>query len=138
MRLAAIESGPLDRDELASAVSGPGSGAVVVFSGDVRNVDHGRSVARLEYEGHPSAGAVLAEVVSRVAAAAGPDVVVAAAHRVGPLAIGEAALVVAVGAEHRGAAFDVCSSLVDEIKRCLPIWKLQVFVDGTSEWENCA
>ena len=59
---------------------------------------------------------------------------VAAVHRVGDLAVGDAAVVVAVACRHRGQAFDLCERLVDEIKHRIPIWKHQVFVDGTDEW----
>jgi len=58
-------------------------------------------------------------------------------HRVGTLAIGDVALVAAVSTAHRQEAFAVCSRLVDEVKHRLPIWKRQVFTDGTDEWVNC-
>jgi len=79
---------------------------------------------------------VLAEVVREFAALDGV-VAVAAAHRVGPLEIGDIALVAAVSTPHRREAFDVCGRLVDEIKHRLPVWKRQVFADGTEEWVNC-
>ena len=58
----------------------------------------------------------------------------AATHRIGTLAIGDAALVAAVAAEHRGAAFETCAKLVDTVKARLPVWKHQFFADGTDEW----
>ena len=124
-------------DELSGSVASHVAGAVVTFSGDVRDNDHGRQVASLEYEAHPSAEALLQKVAAEVAAR--HDVVaVAVAHRHGPIAIGESALVAAVSAKHRKAAFDACSELVDEVKAQIPIWKHQVFTDGTDEWVNCA
>ena len=63
---------------------------------------------------------------------------VAVANRHGDIAIGEAALIAAVSAKHRKAAFDACTALVDEVKAQIPIWKHQVFADGTDEWVNCA
>ena len=70
--------------------------------------------------------------------AADPDVfAVAVSHRVGVLAIGDVALVAAVSTAHRAAAFAACARLVDEAKARLPIWKRQVFTDGTDEWVNC-
>jgi molybdopterin synthase catalytic subunit len=94
-------------------------------------------VVELEYSAHPSAASVLAEVVAEVAAQSAGTRAVAASHRIGVLRIGEAALVAAVSADHREAAFAACAQLVDTIKERLPVWKRQVFVDGTDEWVNC-
>jgi molybdopterin synthase catalytic subunit len=123
--------------EMAAAVATQVAGAVVTFSGDVRDNDHGRSVASLEYEAHPSAEALLKKVAAEVAAKH-EVLAVAVAHRHGPIAIGESALVAAVSAKHRKAAFEACEELVDEVKAQIPIWKHQVFTDGTDEWVNCA
>jgi molybdopterin synthase catalytic subunit len=123
--------------DVEALVADRSAGAVVAFSGDVRDHDHGRPVDRLEYEGHPTAGAVLAAVAREVAAR--HDVIaIAVLHRVGPLRIGESALVAAVSAAHRQEAFAACADLVDETKHRLPVWKHQVFSDGTDEWVNCA
>jgi molybdopterin synthase catalytic subunit len=118
------------------AVADPRAGAVVSFQGVVRDHDGGREVVLLEYEGHPSAADVLREVAAEIAA--DPDVyAVAVSHRVGALKIGDVALVAAVSTAHRAAAFAACARLVDEAKARLPIWKRQVFGDGTEEWVNC-
>ena len=124
-------------DELAAAVSSQVAGAIVTFSGDVRDNDHGRSVASLEYEAHPTAEALLQKVADEISVKY-ELVALAVAHRHGPIAIGESALVAAVSAKHRKAAFDACAELVDEVKAQIPIWKHQVFTDGTDEWVNCA
>jgi len=117
-------------------VARPEAGAVVSFAGVVRDHDGGRGVVELEYEGHPSAEAVLAEVAAEIAA--DPAVyAVAVSHRVGKLEIGEVALAAAVSTAHRAAAFAACARLVEEVKARLPIWKRQVFADGTEEWVNC-
>jgi molybdopterin synthase catalytic subunit len=58
-------------------------------------------------------------------------------HRVGPLEIGEAALVVAVAGAHRAEAFATAMELVDQVKRRVPVWKRQIFSDGTDEWVDC-
>ncbi|MFV2112150.1 molybdenum cofactor biosynthesis protein MoaE [Micromonospora sp. LOL_025] len=127
---------PLDLAAHEAAVADRRAGAVVSFQGVVRDHDHGRVVTSLEYEGHPSADRILREVAAEIAA--DPDVyAVAVSHRVGPLAIGDAALVAAVSTAHRAAAFAACARLVDEVKARLPIWKRQVFADGTEEWVNC-
>ena len=114
------------------------AGAVVGFAGVVRNHDGGREVVRLEYSAHPHAEQVLFEAVAEVAADAPGVRAIAASHRIGPLQIGDAALVVAVAADHRAAAFRTCARLVDTVKERLPVWKHQFFVDGTDEWVNSA
>jgi molybdopterin synthase catalytic subunit len=119
-----------------AAVAHPSAGAVVVFQGAVRDHDHGRGVTKLEYEGHPHALRVLREVAEEIAA--DPDVLaVAVSHRVGPLEIGDVAIVAAVSTAHRHEAFTLCARLVDEAKARLPIWKRQLFDDGSDEWVNC-
>jgi molybdopterin synthase catalytic subunit len=133
---ATVSDQPLSVEEHAKLVEHAAAGAVVTFAGVVRDHDHGRSVRELEYVGHPTAGAVVAEVVADVVARFEGVRAVAVSHRVGPLAIGDVALACAVSAEHRAEAFAVCSELVDEVKRRLPVWKRQVFADGTDEWVN--
>ncbi len=133
---AEISDAELDLAAHERAVADPRAGAVVTFLGVVRDHDHGRGVTLLEYEGHPSAAAVLREVAAEIAAA--PDVyAVAISHRVGVLKIGDVALVAAVSTAHRAAAFAACARPVDEAKARLPIWKRQVFTDGAEEWVNC-
>jgi molybdopterin synthase catalytic subunit len=136
MTWSVVTSEPLDVAAHEKAVSVPAAGAVVCFQGVVRDHDGGNSVVELEYEGHPSAGAILEEIVA--AFAKDPAVhAIAVSHRVGLLAIGDAALVAAVSTAHRAEAFKLCAALVDEVKARLPIWKRQRFADGTDEWVNC-
>jgi molybdopterin synthase catalytic subunit len=122
---------------LSTLVSGDKSGAVVSFSGDVRNHDGGKDVLTLTYEIHPSAQEVLKTIVSEVIARFAVNDV-AVAHRYGDIAIGECAFAVAVSANHREAAFDACGALVNAVKEKLPIWKHQVFADGSNQWVNFA
>jgi len=127
---------PLDLAAHEAAVSDSRAGAVVSFQGVVRDHDDGRGVTLLEYEGHPTAEKILREVAEEIAA--DPEVyAVAVSHRVGTLRIGDVALVAAVSTAHRAAGFAACARLVDEAKARLPIWKRQVFTDGTDEWVNC-
>jgi molybdopterin synthase catalytic subunit len=132
----AVTVEPLTVADHESAVTGPACGAVVSFAGVVRDHDGGRAVRGIEYLGHPSAARVLAEVVADVAARCEVEAV-AVSHRVGDLAIGDAALVVAVSAAHRQEAFAAAALMVDEVKHRLPVWKRQVFADGTDEWVAC-
>ena len=131
-----VSAEPLDLAAHEAAVADPRAGAVVSFQGVVRDHDHGRGVTLLEYEGHPTAEKILQEVADEIDA--DPDVyAVAISHRVGELRIGDVALVAAVSTAHRAAAFAACARLVDEAKARLPIWKRQLFTDGTEEWVNC-
>lgn len=131
--LAQIGSEPLSVEQVVAAVSHPYAGAVVTFVGQVRDHDGGRPVRALEYSCHPSAQQVAADLAARHARTDGV-VGLAVAHRVGPLRIGDLAIVAAVSAAHRGLAFEVCERLVDDFKAGVPIWKHQVFADGTDEW----
>jgi len=134
--IVAVTDQPLDVEAHERAVADPAAGAVVVFNGVVRDHDHGRGVRELEYEGHPTAEAVLREVAGEIAADPGV-IAVAVSHRVGGLAVGDIAIVAAVSTAHRSAAFAACARLVDEAKARLPIWKRQVFEDASEEWVNC-
>ena len=125
---------PISLAEHQELVSHAAAGAVVGFVGVIRDHDNGRHVRKLEYSAHPSAANVIADVVADVAAQSAGVRAVAASHRIGVLQIGEAALVVAVAADHRQAAFATCAQLVDAIKARLPVWKHQLFADGTDEW----
>jgi molybdopterin synthase catalytic subunit len=132
-----ITGTPLDVTAHERAVADRAAGAVVSFAGVVRDHDHGRAVTRLEYEAHPSAEAVLKEVVAAIVAQHPEVRGIAVSHRVGVLQVGDVALAAAVSTAHRQAAFAACAQLVDEVKARLPVWKRQVFADGTEEWVNC-
>ncbi|MCX8560005.1 molybdenum cofactor biosynthesis protein MoaE [Mycolicibacterium mucogenicum] len=132
-----LSESPIDVASHEALVDHSAAGAVVSFAGVVRNHDGGRGVTRLEYSAHPSAAEVLAEVAAGVAAAEGVRAI-AVSHRVGVLNIGDAALVAAVSADHRAAAFRTCALLVDTVKERLPVWKHQFFTDGTDEWVGSA
>lgn len=123
--------------DFIAQVESTSAGAVATFSGSVRTHDHGKKVASLSYQIHPSTAQVLEEVVNDVAQRH-QVISVSVAHRFGDIEMGQSALIVAVSAEHRGAAFTTCAEIVDEIKAKIPIWKHQVFTDGTDEWVNCA
>ncbi|MBQ0928770.1 molybdenum cofactor biosynthesis protein MoaE [Saccharopolyspora endophytica] len=127
----------IDVESLARSVEHNAAGAVVTFSGVVRDHDGGRGVLELEYTGHPIAQDVIQEVATDIAGRFEGVRAIAVSHRVGMLKIGDVALGCAVAAEHRKQAFNACSELVDEVKRRLPIWKRQVFDDNTEEWVNC-
>ncbi len=127
----------LSLSEHLAAVDDAAAGATVSFSGVVRDHDGGRGVSALEYHGHPTAASVVARVASEIAARPGV-IAVAVSHRIGLLKVGDVALAAAVSAAHRKDAFAACTDLVDEVKRQLPVWKRQVFDDGTDEWVGTA
>ncbi|MGB3480893.1 MAG: molybdenum cofactor biosynthesis protein MoaE [Mycobacterium sp.] len=135
---AALSEAPISLTEHEQLVAHDAAGAVVGFAGVVRDHDGGNRVLRLEYSAHPLAQQTLAEVLAEIAEQAVGVRAIAASHRVGPLAIGDAALVAAVAADHRRAAFETCALLVDTVKSRLPVWKHQFFGDGTDEWVNSA
>jgi molybdopterin synthase catalytic subunit len=133
VRLLDIRDTPLEVAEVLDAVAGPAVGGIDVFVGTVRDHDRDQGVTGLEYSAHPTALSRLREVAEKVAARY--DVLaVAAVHRVGRLEIGDAAVVVATAAAHRGEAFDASRALIDELKATVPIWKHQLFADGSDEW----
>lgn len=135
---AALTDQPIVLAEHEELVSHQAAGAIVGFVGMIRNHDSAREVLRLEYSAHPSADQVMAEVLAEVAEQCSGVRAIAASHRIGVLQIGEAALVAAVAADHRRAAFETCAHLVDTIKARLPVWKHQFFADGTDEWVGSA
>jgi molybdopterin synthase catalytic subunit len=132
-----LRDGPLSVDEVRAAVADQAAGGIALFIGAVRDHDHSRSVTALSYSAHPSAAAELAKVAEKVAASH-PILALAVAHRTGDLQIGDLAIVAAVAAEHRDAAFAACKQLVDDLKATVPIWKHQFFTGGDSEWVGSA
>jgi molybdopterin synthase catalytic subunit len=135
---AILTADPISEDDAIAAVEGAEAGAVVSFRGVVRNHDGGQGVERLSYTAHPTASKAMLEVVASLlneySEEASHPVRIWAAHRVGTLQVGDVALVCAVSAAHRGQAFTICSELVDRIKAGVPIWKEQLFSDGSMEW----
>jgi molybdopterin synthase catalytic subunit len=136
VRLAVLSGETLDIAAHERAVARSGAGAQVVFCGVVRDNDNGRTVVELEYEAHPTAEEVLREIADQYAHEPSVEAL-AVSHRVGHVAVGDVALVAAVSTAHRREAFDICARLVEDVKRRLPVWKRQVFADGTDEWVNC-
>ena len=115
---------PLNLTDLVEQVASPSRGGIACFLGTVRDQHNGRAVVRLEYSAYDA----MAEAEARW------DCGVALRHRIGTLAIGEAAVAVAASSAHREEAFIACRYVIEEIKRRLPVWKREVFADGTVEW----
>jgi MoaE-MoaD fusion protein len=122
---------PLSPDTIAAEVDDPGAGGIVIFSGVVRNETGGRPVKFLEYEAHaPMAEVKMREIGESLRARWSGVKRVAMLHRIGRLEIGEASVLIAVSAAHRGDAFEACRYAIDTLKRTVPVWKKEHFEDG--------
>jgi molybdopterin synthase catalytic subunit len=124
-------------EDLPALVVPARAGAVVTFWGRVRDHNDGRAVTGLEYSAYEALARkegrrIVAEALGRFGLEA-----VRAAHRVGDLRIGDAAVVVEVATGHRGEGFEACRWIIDEIKARVPIWKCEHYVEGDHEWVMC-
>jgi molybdopterin synthase catalytic subunit len=125
-----ISGSPLSLDAAIDAVRGPDMGGVVAFLGTVRDHSRGARVRHLEYEAYPEmAEAKMREIAARLEATHAP-LRIALHHRIGDLAIGDVAVVVAAAAPHRDAAFAAARAAIDDLKRVVPIWKKEYGDDG--------
>jgi len=131
---AGVSSEPLSVDAAMKEVGHPGAGAINVFTGVVRDHHEGRRVVRLDYEAHPSLAEVEMRRILEGIVAEWPMVRVAVRHRVGELAVGDLAIVIAVSAPHRAEAFAACRAAIDRIKETVPIWKKEWDREGDSTW----
>lgn len=124
---------PLSLDRCIAAVSGPGMGGIVTFTGMVRLHSRGTTIDHLEYEAYaPMAVKVMTQLCEEIEAeVAGARLAVE--HRVGNLAIGEIAVVIAAAAPHRAEAFTACRAMIDRLKDRVPIWKKEIGTGG-EEW----
>jgi len=126
-----ITTEPIDVEALYRAVLRDRDGAVVTFHGVVREYsDSGRAVRYLEYEAYPEMAEAQMRTIGAEIKRRWDIDDVAMVHRIGRLEIGEASVVIAVAAPHRGEAFDACEYAIDTLKATVPIWKKEVFADG--------
>ncbi len=129
---ARIGEAPIDEAAVREAVESQECGAVILFSGVIRNHDGGDEVRSLDYSAHPLAERFLADILREEQERTGLQL--AAWHRIGSLGIGDVALAAAVAAPHRREAFDAIEALVERIKAEVPIWKRQHYRAGASSW----
>ena len=116
----------------------PGScGASASFAGIVRNHDHGRAVKGLYYDCYRSMAEKMIQVLIEEAETRWDVEKIRVSHRVGRLEIGEVAVAISVSSAHRAEAFEACRFMIEKIKEKVPIWKKQIFEDGTDEWVLC-
>ena len=124
---------PLSLDRCIAAVSGPGMGGIVTFTGMVRVHSHGATIDHLEYEAYaPMAIREMTRLIVELEAEV-PGVRVAVEHRTGVLVIGDLAVVIAAAAPHRAEAFTACRAMIDRLKDSVPIWKKEFGTSG-EEW----
>lgn len=129
-----ITTDPIDPSAVAERVGAPEDGAVALFAGAVRNRNEGRPVGGMEYEGYAEmAREQLAAIVAEAASRAGSDRI-AAVHRLGELEVGEVSVAIAVSTPHRAEAFEAARYVIEEIKKRLPVWKRERYLDGESAW----
>ena len=131
-----ISAAPLDIVAMLSSAHHPAAGAVVLFSGEVRDNNKGREVAYLEYEAYyPLATKMIHQILAEAKEKWGLQLAIAR-HRVGRLAIGEPAVIVITAAAHRREAYEANQHIIHRIKHEVPIWKCEYFSDGTHAWGN--
>ena len=131
---ASVVTRPLDPSALLREVSDEQHGAIALFVGTVRSVNEGREVKAIEYTAYESMAeremsAVLSEAEQQHA-----GVVLAAEHRIGLLEVGEASIAIAAAHAHRRQALDALRYAIDEIKNRAPIWKREMYADGSESW----
>ena len=133
-----IQHTPIQYSELFDDFRDPNSGAVVLFSGEVRDNNKGKAVTHLEYEAYEPMAEKMIEAILAEATKKWKLNKVVCVHRVGPVDISGCAVVVITGSAHRAAAYEANSYIIDRVKNEVPIWKHEFYTDGTSEWgQNC-
>jgi molybdopterin synthase catalytic subunit len=126
----------LDPEALRTSIADPASGAVATFVGITRNSFAGKAVRHLEYEAYAPMAEQEMERIGTEIAERWPAVTgIAIAHRVGRVEVGEASVAIAISAPHRREALAACAEAIDRLKATLPVWKKEVFADG-SEWRE--
>ena len=128
-----LSSEPLDVARAVAEASSDDAGAVATFVGTVRRQSHGRTVVRLEYEAFEEMAEPMLRTLAAELSAKHRLSAVSIHHRVGPVDVGEASVVIAVSAPHRAAALDACREAIDTLKETIPLWKKEVYADG-EEW----
>jgi molybdopterin synthase catalytic subunit len=125
-----VQAEPLDVQRFREAVTASAFGAVLVFEGVARDHFEGRPVTRLEYEAYGEMAVAEMRRIADEASKQWPQVKIAIGHRTGVVAIGEASLVIAVGAPHRPESYEASRFVLEAIKSRLPVWKKEVYADG--------
>ena len=125
-----VSDKPIDLQELVDYVLDPEAGAIATFIGTTRNNNEGRRVIALDYDGYPEMAEKELARIGEDAKTKWPICRMAIVHRLGPVQITEASVIIAVSAGHRDAAFAACRFAIEEIKKTVPIWKKEVYEGG--------
>lgn len=129
-----ITENPIEHAAVTDSVRSDQAGAVCVFLGTVREMTGDRRTSSLDYEAYPEMAQKKLEDLETEARRRWPVLQIAIVHRVGHLELGEVSVAVAVSTPHRGQSFEACRWLIDTLKEIVPIWKKEVWADGTEEW----
>ncbi|HKV64871.1 MAG TPA: molybdenum cofactor biosynthesis protein MoaE [Rhodanobacteraceae bacterium] len=129
-----ISATPIDIASLRRDLETTRAGAVVCFEGRVRDHNDGRAVDGLSYQAYAELAEAEGRCIVEEARAKFAVEHIVCVHRIGDLALGDVAVWTGVSAAHRGAAFDACRYVIDQVKARVPIWKREHYVEGTSEW----
>ena len=134
MTRAALRDQPLDAAAMLAEVSSSTNGAAVLFVGTVRDISEGRAVTGIDYSAYEAMAVRELESIAGEAGARFGTEDLVVEHRLGTLGLGEASVVIACAHPHRAQAFEAARWVIEEIKRRVPIWKREHYVDGTREW----
>ncbi|HXK28090.1 MAG TPA: molybdenum cofactor biosynthesis protein MoaE [Candidatus Binatia bacterium] len=125
-----VTNDPIDLQELVDYVGDPEAGAIATFIGTTRNNNEGRRVIALDYDGYAEMAEKELARIGEDAKTKWPICRMAIVHRLGPVQITEASVIIAVSAGHRDPAFAACRFAIEEIKKTVPIWKKEVYEGG--------
>ena len=129
-----LVSEPIDALSLVRDVAGPSHGAIILFLGVVREMNDGRGVTGIEYSAYEAMATAELQAIAREAGERFAPSSISIVHRLGELSLEEASVGIAVAHPHRGEAYEVSRWVIEELKRRVPIWKREHYVDGTREW----
>jgi molybdopterin synthase catalytic subunit len=125
---------PIDVQKITETVRRSHCGAIVTFLGTVRDLTDGRTTVALDYEAHPGLAEKLMAQIDEETRKRWPVGELVLIHRTGHLAVGEISVALAVSCPHRTEAFEACRFVIDRLKEVVPIWKKEIWADGSSEW----
>ena len=127
---------PIDLPTIMSPAGNASLGGTTIFVGTVRRSEADGPVVAIEYTAYEEMIEAEFEKIINEAMARWPGTQIEAQHRIGEVALGEASVVVVAAAPHRVASFEACRYVIEEVKKRLPIWKQEIFEDGTRNWRR--
>lgn len=131
-----LTSDPIDVAAMLQSVAGPRCGGTAIFIGTVRDGPDDGPVSEIEYSAYEAMADAELERIVAEARTSWPEGRPAVRHRLGSIPLGEASIAVVVSAPHRAQAFDACRYIIEQVKVRVPIWKKEIFADGTMRWRE--